>query len=434
MKSFSPDIVPKPMADLLAAKNITVPTDIQSKAIPLLTTHKGDFVGQSATGTGKTFAYGIPLLKRINPEIGNTQAVVLVPTRELCEQVGNELISLASSMPDVKVEAVYGGVGLKSQIHAMSNGVHVVVATPGRLMDLVERKVVQLSELDIMVIDEADEMLLKGFSTDIDKILDQSGQAFFTWLFSATMPENIDAIVNKYLQKNLKRIRIGEENRTNKEIAHQYIEVTPEEKSNVLFYHLHQMGDQRLIIFCRTKSGVQKLYKQLSTAKFSCGAVHGDLPQGLRNKVMEQFRNGYITILIATDVAARGVDVPAVSHVIQYHVPDTKDAYIHRSGRASRTGNTGINITFLFQEEKKPFLEMVNELSVGVEELNIPTPKDQLINKAILWAGRVAKEKPVNPELLEASSRKAFKEELDHLSKEELLEKLLATYLRELQG
>lgn len=434
MKSFSSSKLHKGIVDVLADKGLIVPSEIQAKTIPVLLDHEGDFVGRSATGTGKTFAFGAPLLTKVNAAVGKVQAVVLVPTRELCEQVGTELIELGTQVPGLKIEAIYGGMSMKGQINSLSNGVQVIVATPGRLIDLIQRKIVNLSALDYVVFDEADEMLLKGFRTDIDKILDKSSRTFSTWLFSATMPDDINGIIKKYLHKDLIRVTVGENEKTNKGIKHKFIEVTPEEKSNVLFHFLQSFGENRVIIFCRTKSGVQKLYKQLSAAKFTSGAVHGDLPQGLRNKVMEQFKSGSIKILIATDVAARGVDVEDVAYVVQYHLPDVADAYTHRSGRTSRAGKTGVSLTFVFQEEKEKLLEFKEALSLNLEEVSVPSAKDQLLNKAILWARRVSKEKPVSAEKIDGATREQFKQELVHLSKDELYEKLLATYLREQQG
>jgi ATP-dependent RNA helicase DeaD len=432
MQNFSSSKINVDIVKVLTEKSIFEPTEIQSKSIPVLLEHKGDFIGRSATGTGKTYAFGTALLSRIDSSKGTVQAVVLVPTRELCEQVGNELSELAKYIPALKIESIYGGVSLKAQIHDLSNGTHVVVATPGRLMDLVQRKVVRLDTLNFVIFDEADEMLLKGFRTDIDKILATSNRNYSTWLFSATMPTEVKGIIQKYLNKDLVKVLTDEAKGTNKGIRHQYIVLPPEEKLNVLLHFLKSSSDKKGIVFCRTKSGVQKLYKQLSANKFSCGAIHGDLPQGLRNKVMEQFRAGHINFLLATDVAARGVDVEDIGTVLQYHLPDTSDSYTHRSGRTSRAGKTGVNLTFVFPEEEEKLKTIASELKIKLEAIPIPSAKDQLVNKAILWGGKIAKEKPLGDKLDEASKQE-FKDQLIHLSKDEILEKLMATYLREIQ-
>lgn len=432
MKSFTSSDLNKGIISQLDQKGITDPTEIQTKSIPVLINHEGDFVARSATGTGKTIAFGAPLLSRIITFNLSVQAVVLVPTRELCEQVGQELAYLAEGVENLKVEAVYGGVSVKAQIKDLK-GAQVIVATPGRMLDLVERGVIKLSLLKYVVFDEADEMLLTGFREDIDKILNSSSRKYSSWLFSATMPDEINSIIKKYLNKGLIKVAVGKKQRTNLDIQHQAIEVTAEEKQSVLFHLLNQFNDEKGIIFCRTKSGVQKLYKQLSAQKIKSGAIHGDLPQGLRNKVMDQFREGHISVLIATDVASRGIDIDDIAFVMQYHVPDTLDAYTHRSGRTSRAGKTGTSITFVFPEEKEKFVELSEELSLEVEYLPIPTEKEQLVNNAILWARKLAKEKPAS-DVLEDNQRLLFTDELKHLSKDELIEKMMANYLREHQG
>ncbi|UXX78367.1 DEAD/DEAH box helicase [Reichenbachiella carrageenanivorans] len=433
MDKFSSSNIQSDIKKALAEKAIEIPSEIQAKTIPVLLTHEGDFIGRSATGTGKTYAYGAPLLSRIDADSGKVQAVVLVPTRELCEQVGKELTFLSKYMPNLKTESIYGGVSLKTQIHDLSNGTHVIVATPGRLMDLVQRNVVHLETLKYVVFDEADEMLFKGFQTDIDKILATANRSYATWLFSATMPDKVNEIINKYLHKDLIKVMIGKAETPNKGIQHQLIELAAEQKLDALLQYLKKYSNEKCIIFCRTKSGVQKLYKQLSANKFSCGAIHGDLPQGLRNKVMDQFRAGSISTLIATDVASRGVDIDNVSVVFQYHMPDTKESYTHRSGRTSRAGKTGISLTFIFPEEREKWDAIKKDLDLTFKTLPVPSQKDQLVGKAMVWAGKIAKSKPVGDKL-DAATRQEFKDQLKHLSKDELLEKLLATYLREQQG
>jgi len=424
-----PDIV-KALSDY----HIYRPTEIQAQSIPVLLKHAGDFIGRSATGTGKTYAYGAPLLSRLDLTKRTIQAIVLVPTRELCEQVGNELVGLGKYLKGLKIESIYGGVSLKAQVHELSNGSQVIVATPGRLMDLVQRKAVHLESVQYVVFDEADEMLLKGFRTDIDKILATANRNYSTWLFSATMPSDVKGIIKTYLHRDLVRVMTDDVKGTNKGIVHYYIEMGAEEKLDVLLHFLKNSKDKKGIIFCRTKSGVQKLYKQLSANKFSSGAIHGDLPQGLRNKVMQQFREGRINFLLATDVAARGVDVEDVSVVLHYHMADHSESYTHRSGRTSRTGNTGTSITFIFPEERDKFLEMMTELNVKVKSKAVPSEKDQLVNKAILWANKVAKAKPIEAGKLDEQVKLEFKSQLSHMSKDEILERLLATYLREKQG
>lgn len=431
MQKFSTSELPAEIIQALREKGIIKPSEIQSLAIPTLLEHNGDFVGRSATGTGKTIAFGAPLLTKVDATVGKIQAVVLVPTRELSEQVGEELAALAQHIPNLKVQAIYGGLPIKTQVHNLSNGVQVLVATPGRLVDLIERNVVRLSTLKILVFDEADEMILKGFHKDIDRILARTDRDYATWLFSATMPDAINSIIKKYLNKELLKVLLGKRTTTNAAIDHWAVELEAIEKLNVLLYYLNQFQGQKGIIFCRTKSGVQKLHRQLSKNKFSCGAVHGDLPQGLRNKVMDQYRQGHINILIATDVASRGIDVEDVSFVIQYHVPDTKDAYTHRSGRTARAGKKGVNVTFIFAEEREKLQDIERGLNINIAYLPVPSLEEQWINKALVWGQQIAKEKPLGSHISKTDIN-AFKATLKHLSKDELLEKLLAVYLKSL--
>lgn len=434
MKTFTKTKVHECIRKILEEKGIKKTTEVQEVTIPILLTHDGDFVCRSATGTGKTYAFGIPLLQRIKGDKKHIQALIIVPTRELCEQMGKEMQALAAYMKDVHVAAIYGGISLKSQTKDLTPDTQVLIATPGRLMDLIERKMVDLSALQYCILDEADKMLLTGFKADIDKILVNVKSEYVTWLFSATMSAEVQEIIETRLIKNRKQVEIGDANQTSEGISHEYLELIPEQKLNVLLHYLEKYSGNRSIVFCRTKSGVQKLYKQLSANKFKSGAIHGDLPQGLRNKVMEQFKAGSIDILLATDVASRGVDVDDISHVIQYHLPETRDSYLHRSGRTSRAGKTGTAITFVFEEEKKKLLEIQSELNFELTQIPLPSAQDQLINRAILWARKVAKEKPVPPELVPQIHRDEFRAEIEHLSTEELSEKLMAVYLRDSQG
>lgn len=433
MKSFSSSNIHPTVVKNLEEKNILVPTDIQKQAIPTLLEHKGDFVGKAATGTGKTIAFLAPLISKIDVEKGILQAVILVPTRELSEQIGNELANLTKGIETLKTKAIYGGVSVKSQIHDLSNGVQIVVATPGRLIDLIGRKVVNVSSLKYVIFDEADEMLLKGFKTDIDKILDRTDRKYASWLFSATMPGDINNIIRKYLHNDLKRIYIEDTESNKPKINHQYIEVEAEDKLNVLLHYLNSYGDKKGIVFCRTKSGVQKLYKQLSANKLSSGALHGDLPQGLRNKVVEQFKQHQINILLATDVAARGLDIDQVEYIIQYHIADTADSYTHRAGRTARKGNIGSTLTFVFPEEMEKMEKLEQKLNIQFNKVDSPSYKDQQINRAYLWAKKIAKEKSLSSAVT-IEEKEIFNNQLNHLSKTELFEKMMAWYLRENQS
>lgn len=429
MKNFRDLQIPEAILDNLLKKGIQTASEIQKKAIPLLLEHSGDFVGQSATGTGKTYSFGIPLLSRINLDSSKTQAIVLVPTRELAEQVGRELSELGLGLQNLKILSIYGGISLKAQSKALAHGAQIIVATAGRMVDLIERKAIALSALKYVIFDEADQMLLSGFGNDIDYILGRSSRNYSSWLFSATMPDSIHKVIKKYLKNNLIQIKLNKAQDNNLNIKHEVIIVPAIDKLNTLLHFLTTLSPKRGIIFCRTKSAVQKLYKNLSAHKISTAALHGDLPQGLRNKMMDQYRNGHIDILIATDVASRGLDIVDTAFVIQYQLADTTEAYVHRTGRTSRTGNQGLSISFIFPEEEEKLLKITSQLEIKLDFLKLPNYQDLMLNKAILWARKIAKEKPLHG-LVDENSKALFKKQLQQLSKDELLEKLLADYLR----
>ena len=416
--------IPQAIIKSLQEKGIGTPTEIQAAVIPLLQEHDGDFAGRAATGTGKTIAFAIPLITKIKAA-GKIQAVVLVPTRELCRQVAAEITDLSANLEHVNVQAIYGGISVKEQTRKLSSGVNVLVATPGRLLDLITRKVIYLTDVDTIVLDEADEMLSKGFMQDLQKILNSPKKTYATWLFSATMPDEIKGFINQFLRSNIKKVLLGSSLNANEGITHQSLQLSPIQKLDVLLLHINNAGDQKIIIFCRTKSGVQKLYKQLAAKKIKSGALHGDLPQGIRDRVIEQFKNNQISILVATDVASRGMDIERVELVIQYHMPDTPEAYIHRSGRTSRAGHSGTSITFLFEEELEKWELILEELSMDITPISPPDYDKQSTSGAILWAKRIAKTKPYQND---ENTLKAFKQGLNHLSKDELISKLLGYY------
>lgn len=429
MKKFAQLGVSQNILNALRAQKIEVPTEIQIQTIPILLKTEGDFVGKSATGTGKTFAFGIPLLQRINPEKGYVQALVLTPTRDLCQQVAEELSTLGKEIEGLHVEGAFGGSAIKPQIKAVSHGVQIIVATPGRLVDLIERKVVDLARLEFLVVDEADEMLTKGFQKDIENILSTSSKTYSTWLFSATMPQEISQLIKKYLTKELKKVYLGEENQTNTLIKHQFIVVDQEEKLQVFLWFLAGMGEKRGIIFCRTKSGVQKLYKQLQENTYTCGTLHGELSQAQRNKVLDQFNAGHISYIVCTDVAARGLDIPDLDFVVHYHLPDSTEFFIHRSGRTARAGKEGHNFCFVMSDEKEAFTKLQKDVKVSFAELTKPGPKELIENQLVLQARRVARAK-IQGDLIGAKTRENVRLALKNLSKDELIEKLMGDWVR----
>ncbi len=330
-KQFSDLGINEQIQQSLGDLNISVPTDIQKKTIPILLNQKEDVVALAKTGTGKTAAFGLPLLQLINPENTEVQAVILAPTRELGQQIYANLVSFTSHSPSISIASVCGGIPIKPQIERLKKATHIVVATPGRLIDLVQRKAVNIKNLKYLVLDEADEMV-SALKTDLDTLANEMPKSRRTLLFTATMPGTVKQLVQNYMSKHVVHLEADMAQMGHQGIDHKYVVVEPIEKLEVLLHFLNTKEGERGIIFCKTKAAVNKLAKKLAINKFSSGAIHGSLTQGIRDRIMGQFREGFIDILVATDLAARGIDVKEISYVVNYHLPDTYEAYVHRSG------------------------------------------------------------------------------------------------------
>jgi ATP-dependent RNA helicase DeaD len=410
----------------LADLKISVPTDIQKKTIPVVLHQKEDLVALAKTGTGKTVAFGLPLLQLIQTENTTVQAVILAPTRELAQQIHANLVSFASHSPTISIAAVSGGIPIKPQIERLKTVTHVVIATPGRLVDLIKRDAINIKNLKYLVLDEADEMV-SALKVDLDIIIKEIPKSRRTLLFTATMPGTIKQLVQNYMSKHVVHIEADMSSIGHQGIDHQYVVVAPIEKLEVLLHFLTTKEGQRGIIFCKTKAAVNKLAKNLAINKFSSGAIHGSLSQGIRDRIMGQFREGHIDILVATDLAARGIDVKEIAYVVNYHLPDTYDAYVHRSGRAARAGATGLSLTILQQEEVLEIADFEKELGISFSQFKKADVQSIEENNGLLWAKKIFKTKP-NREVSEAFKTKV-KTIFHHLTKEELVEKILANYL-----
>jgi ATP-dependent RNA helicase DeaD len=405
---------------------IVTPTEIQEKSIPLLLSNATDFVGLAKTGTGKTAAFGLPLLQLIDTNSAGVQAVILVPTRELGHQIYTNLEAFAKYIPEISIAATCGGIPIKPQIERLSKPTHIVVATPGRLIDLIQRKAISLKETRFLVLDEADEMV-SILKESLDEIVAEIPKNHQTFLFSATLPGTIKQLIQNYLNKNVVQVSANMETVGNQGIDHQYIVVDPIEKLEVLMHFLTSKEGERGIIFCKTKAAVNKLAKNLAINKFSSGALHGSLSQGIRDRIMEQFREGHINILVATDLAARGIDVKEISYVVNYHLPDTYENYVHRSGRTARAGAKGLSLTVLQQEEVAEIAEFEKELGIQFSKFGKPSSENIEENNTLLWAKQIFKTKP-NHEV-SAEFKDKIKTVFHHLTKDELIEKLLANHL-----
>lgn len=425
-KAFSEIGIKAPIAKALNDLNISVPTEIQHKTIPLFLGENHDIVGLAKTGTGKTAAFGLPLLQLVNPESTAVQAVILVPTRELGQQIFRNLEDFSKYIENISIASICGGTPIKPQIERLKEGAQIVVATPGRLIDLIQRKAIDLKQTQYLVLDEADEMIAI-LKEGLDEIVAELPKKRRTLLFSATLPGAIKQLVQNYLNKNVVQISANMETVGNEGIDHEYIVVDPIEKLEVLMHFLNSHDGERGIIFCKTKAAVNKLAKNLAINKFSSGALHGSLTQGIRDRIMEQFREGHINILVATDLAARGIDVKEISYVVNYHLPDTYENYVHRSGRTARAGAKGLSLTVLQQEEVFEIADFERELGIKFSEFKKPSAASLEENNMLLWAKQIFKTKP-NHEL-SPEQKTRIKTVFHHLTKDELIEKLMANYI-----
>ncbi len=425
-KTFSALGIHKELEARLAKLEITIPTAVQEKTIPFILHKKKDMVVLAKTGTGKTAAFGLPLLQKINAAETHIQVLILAPTRELGHQIYNNLISFASEEQKEKIISICGGIPIKPQIEAIKKNPNIVIATPGRLVDLMKREVINIKQINYFVLDEADEMV-SALKEEVDTIIKEIPNIRRTLLFTATMPGAIKQLVQNYMSKHVEHIETDMDSAGHKGIDHQYVVVEPIEKLNVLMHFLSTKEGERGIIFCKTKAAVNKLAKNLAINKFSSGALHGSLTQGIRDRIMGQFREGQIDILVATDLAARGIDVKEISYVVNYHLPDRYDTYVHRSGRTARAGATGLSLSVIQPEELEEIPEFEEDLGLDFKEYKKADTKSIEENNGLLWAKKIFKTKPNRT--VSEDFKSQIKTIFHHLTKEELVDKILANYL-----
>jgi len=365
-------------SDLLqavAGMGFTEPTAIQAQSIPVLLQGEKDFLGLAQTGTGKTAAFGLPLLQLIDPGKKYPQALIVCPTRELCMQITHELDLFKQHKKGIQVTAVYGGASISQQVRDLKRGTHIVVATPGRLIDLIERKAIDLENIKYVVLDEADEMLNMGFQEDVEFILKNAVNRDSIWLFSATMPQAIRKVVKTYMD-NPAEVSVGKVNAGNKSIDHQYYVINGNQRYEALKRLIDFNPGIYGLIFTRTKVDAQDITEKLVREGYDVDAIHGDLNQGQRDKVMGAFRSKALQLLIATDVAARGIDVTGITHVINFELPDDMEVYTHRSGRTGRAGNTGICLSLVSAREAGKIRMIEKMIQANFHRLEIPSGKD----------------------------------------------------------
>ena len=399
------------------------PMPVQAEVIPFLLEQEGDLISLAQTGTGKTAAFGFPLLHRIDSSTSNTQVLILSPTRELCMQIAGDLRDYAKYLPDIRILPVYGGASIRNQIEDLRKGVQIIVATPGRLLDLIDRGAIVLSSVSTLVMDEADEMLDMGFLDDIDAILSKVPDGHRTLLFSATMPEEIEKLSMKYMHEP-QEIVIGGKNEGTSSVRHICYTVRASEKyrtlKRIVDYYPHIYG----IIFCRTKAETQEVSDKLIHDGYNVDALHGDLSQAQRDNVMRRFRLHNIQLLVATDVAARGIDVDDLTHVINYTLPDENEVYTHRSGRTGRAGKTGISISIINLKEKGRIRNIEKTLRQNFEVGRIPTGKEICSKQIFNLIDRLENTEANDPDLDDILPEVYSK--LGWLDKEEIIRRLVS--------
>jgi ATP-dependent RNA helicase DeaD len=340
-----------PILKVISELGFEKPSEIQERAVPELIQKDLDFIGLAQTGTGKTAAFAWPLLERVDTSNPTTQALILAPTRELGQQIAQQLEVFSRFQKRINILAVYGGAPITTQLRALRKPQHIIIATPGRLIDLIKRKAVFLDQLKFLVLDEADEMLNMGFKEDLDTILSYTPEEKLVWLFSATMSGEIKRIVKKYMDDPFE-VRLNTKNEVNTNIEHQFVAVKQANKKAALCRFLDVTPNLRGVVFCRTRRETQELADLLQSKNYRTDALHGDLSQRLRDRVMQKFKNHELQVLIATDVAARGIDVDDLTHVFHFTLPDDVPYYTHRSGRTARAGKEGTSIAFINTHEK----------------------------------------------------------------------------------
>lgn len=399
------------------------PMPVQAEVIPQLLSHKRDIIALAQTGTGKTAAFGIPVIQKTNLTLLSPQTVILCPTRELCLQIAGDLTDFSTYVEDLKILPVYGGSSIESQIRTLKRGVHIIVATPGRLIDLINRKTVSLAHVHTIVLDEADEMLNMGFSESIDEILSNVPDNRSMLLFSATMPKEIEKITRKYMSDPVE-ITIGRKNEGAQNVRHLYYMVHAKDKylalKRIVDYYPNIYG----IIFCRTRKETQEIADKLLQDGYDADSLHGDLSQVQRDYVMNKYRNHNLQLLVATDVAARGLDVDDVTHIINFGLPDDYEIYTHRSGRTGRAGKTGTSISIIHVKEKGKIAQIEKLIHKTFEKRAIP--KGDLICEKQLFnfVDKIEKVK-VNEEEIDRLLPSIFRK-LEWLGKEDIIKRVVS--------
>ena len=422
MQTFYETGLKPELLEAIAKIGFVKPTPIQEKTIPFILESGKDLIAMAQTGTGKTAAFGLPILSKIEPDLKEIQSIILSPTRELCLQITNDLRSYASNLK-INVVPIYGGASISQQINDLKRGCQIVVGTPGRVNDMINRNKLDISSISFLVLDEADEMLKMGFKDEMDAILGQTPETKQTFLFSATMPADIVKMTGRYMRKH-EKISVGQENTAHKNIAHEYCITAPSDCYQALRRIADINTDIYSIVFCRTRIETKEIADRLISDGYNADSLHGDLSQAQRDLVMNRFRNRNLQILVATDVAARGLDVDDLTHVIHFHLPDDHENYIHRSGRTARAGKTGVSVAIVVPGETRRLAFLERQTGVKFAHRPVPSGKEVFEKRLFNFIESVTDAQPKGYDLDIYMNEMMTK--LGNLSKEEIIKKFMS--------
>lgn len=422
MKLFQSLGLNEPILNAITDLGFTAPSEVQEKTIPILLEKDTDIVSLAQTGTGKTAAFGFPLIQKIDAHRKATQGLILSPTRELCLQITNELKLYSKYVPSLNVVAVYGGASITEQARNVKRGAQIIVATPGRIKDMIGRNMVDISTIDYCILDEADEMLNMGFYEDITDILSHSPKEKNTWLFSATMPKEVSTIAKKFMRTPVE-ITVGTKNTGSKNVSHEYYLVSARDRYQALRRLADTNPDIFSVIFCRTKNETQKVAEHLIEDGYNAAALHGDLSQNQRDLVMKSFRNRQVQMLVATDVAARGIDVDDITHVIHYQLPDEIETYNHRSGRTGRAGKSGISMAIVTKSDLRKIKAIEKIIQQTFEAKDIPNGME-ICEVQLFHLANSIKDTEINHDI--DAYLPSINEVLESFSKEDLIKKVFS--------
>jgi ATP-dependent RNA helicase DeaD len=413
----------------IEALGFTTPTPVQQESIPLLIQENRDLIGLAQTGTGKTAAFGLPMIHKIDVNKKIVQGLVIAPTRELCVQISNDFKDYSTFVKGLSIATIYGGASMDKQSREIRSGAQIVVATPGRLMDMMKRKMIKINHVSYVVLDEADEMLNMGFKEDIDGILSHTPDEKSTWLFSATMPRDVEKISKSYMNDPME-ITVGNKNVGAKNIHHVYYNVPERDRYKAVKRILDFNPNIYGLIFCRTRRTTQDVADKLLKEGYNAAPLHGDLSQMQRDKAMDKFRDKTLQILVATDVAARGIDVNDISHVINYHLPDEVESYTHRSGRTARAGKKGVSIAIVSNKDQNKVFQIEKKIKIKFDEGKLPSGKEICEQQLVGYVEKIKSVKINEDEI--ADLIPSIINSFEEYSKEELIKRMIGIEFNQL--